>query len=96
MPEGPLRRTWPEVLAAAHRTAGALTVSGAGPGGRVGTLLWNDHTHLDLALAAPLAGAALHPANPRLSDADLEWTIRKAGAKDTPNAEARPPGGPGP
>jgi acyl-CoA synthetase (AMP-forming)/AMP-acid ligase II len=79
MPEGPLRRTWPEVLAAAHRTAGAMTVSGAGPGGRVGTLLWNDHTHLDLALAAPLAGAALHPANPRLSDADLEWTIREAG-----------------
>lgn len=78
MPEGPVRRPWPVVLEDARRTAAALAATGVGAGGRIGTLLWNDHAHLDLAMAAPLAGAALHPANPRLSDADLEWTIRAA------------------
>jgi len=79
MPDGPRRRCWPEVLAAAERTAAALADAGIGRARSVGTLLWNEHAHLDLALAAPMAGAALHPANPRLSDADLEWTIRAAG-----------------
>jgi len=79
MPDGPVRRRWPQVLEDARRTAGALAGAGVGRGDRVGTLLWNDHVHLDLALATPLAGVALHPANPRLSDADLEWTIRAAG-----------------
>ena len=77
-PSGTVRHSWPEIRDRVGHLAASLARAGVRPGDRVGTLLWNDHRHLELAFAVPCLGAAIHPANPRLSDADLEWTIRAA------------------
>ena len=77
-PSGTVRHTWPEVRDRVGHLAASLVRAGIRPGDRVGTLLWNEHRHLELAFAVPCLGAAIHPANPRLPDADLEWTIREA------------------
>ena len=77
-PSGTVRHTWPEVRDRVGHLAASLVRAGIRPGDRVGTLLWNEHRHLELAFAVPCLGAAIHPANSRLPDADLEWTIREA------------------
>ncbi|MFZ9691614.1 MAG: AMP-binding protein [Phycisphaerales bacterium] len=77
-PSGTARHAWPEIRDRVGHLAASLRRAGLAPGDRVGTLLWNEHRHLELAFAVPCLGAALHPANPRLPDADLEWTIRAA------------------
>lgn len=78
MPEGAVRSRWSEVRTRTSRVASAFRGVGVEVGTRVGTLLWNDLRHLEIALALPSMGAVMHPANPRLPDADLAWTIRAA------------------
>jgi acyl-CoA synthetase (AMP-forming)/AMP-acid ligase II len=51
---------------------------GVGAGGRVSSLAWNNHRHLELFYAVTGAGAVLHTANPRLFDEQLIYTINHA------------------
>jgi acyl-CoA synthetase (AMP-forming)/AMP-acid ligase II len=73
---------WRYDFAGLARRAGcaakALQRLGVGPGGRVTSLAWNTHRHLELFYAAPGIGAVLHTANPRLYDEQLAWTINHA------------------
>lgn len=77
--DAPARLDWRSLRARVCGLGAALRSAGVGGGTRVGTLLWNDLPHLELSMAVPLLGAVLHPANPRLSDDDLAWTIAAAG-----------------
>ncbi len=74
-----VRLDWRSLRGRVSALGAALRSAGVGGGTRVGTLLWNDLPHLELSMAVPLLGAVLHPANPRLSDDDLAWTIAAAG-----------------
>lgn len=75
----PARLDWRSLRGRVGRLGAALQRADLGGGARVGTLLWSDLHHLELSMAVPLLGSVLHPANPRLSDDDLAWTIAEAG-----------------
>ena len=62
----------------AAQAAHALTRLGVKSGDRVTSLAWNTHRHLELFYAVPGVGAVLHTANPRLSDAQIVFTINHA------------------
>jgi fatty-acyl-CoA synthase len=63
----------------ARRLAAGLAALGIGPGDRVGTLLWNQHEHLELYFAVPSMGAAIHTLNPRLHPNELTFIAADAG-----------------
>lgn len=60
------------------KLAYALGRLGVRDGERVTSLAWNTHRHMELFFAAPGIGAALHTANPRLSDEQVAYTINHA------------------
>ena len=74
----PTRLDWAALRDRIARLGAALDGAGIGLNARVGTLLWSDLHHLELSFAVPLLGAMLHPANPRLSDDELAYTIAAA------------------
>ncbi|MDT9600736.1 long-chain fatty acid--CoA ligase [Sphingosinicella rhizophila] len=65
----------------AGRAARALAALGIGPGDRVTSLAWNTHRHLELFYGVTGMGAVLHTANPRLSEAQIAYTINHAGSR---------------
>ena len=73
------RTTWSEVGGRARRLASALLGLGLSPGTRVATLCWSHRQHLELYFAAPIAGLALHPLNPRLHADDIAYIATHAG-----------------
>ena len=60
--------------------ARALVARGVGEGDRVALLFPNGATFVELAHAAPRAGAIVVPLNTRLSHDELAWQLRDAGA----------------
>lgn len=60
------------------RLAQALIDLGVRPGDRVATLAWNHHRHLELYMAAPLAGAVLHTLNLRLEADEIAYIVDHA------------------
>jgi fatty-acyl-CoA synthase len=70
-----------EVAARADRLAAGLRSLGVEPGDRVGTYAFNSQEHLEAYYAVPCSGAVLHTLNPRLSTAQVAYTINHAGDK---------------
>lgn len=73
-----VRSNWATVAARAKRLATALTAHGMTQGGRVGTLAWNTHRHLELYYAISGAGAIVHTINPRLFPEQIEYIANHA------------------
>jgi fatty-acyl-CoA synthase len=73
------RTTWTEIGVRSRRLASALLGLGLVRGARVATLCWSHRQHLELYFAAPLAGFALHPLNPRLHVDDIAYIATHAG-----------------
>ncbi|MFO7190979.1 MULTISPECIES: long-chain fatty acid--CoA ligase [Thermocrispum] len=70
--------TYAEYADRVLRLAQALIDLGVRPGDRVATLAWNHHRHLELYLAAPLAGAVLHTLNLRLAADEIAYIVDHA------------------
>ena len=65
--EGDLHRSnWREVARRARQTAQAFARLGLQPGDRVGTLAWNGHRHVEIALATYGSGAIVRALDPHL------------------------------
>lgn len=60
--------------------AQAMQTRGFGLGGRVATLAWNTHRHLEIFYGATGIGTAIHTVNPRLSDEHLRYILNDGGA----------------
>jgi fatty-acyl-CoA synthase len=67
-----------EVADRAVQLAHALASLGVVPGDRVGTLMWNNQTHLESYLAIPSMGAVLHTLNLRLPPEQLLYVANHA------------------
>ncbi len=67
-----------EAAERAERLANALSSLGVGDSDRVGTLLWNNQTHLEAYFAVPGMGAVLHTLNLRLPPEQLAFVINHA------------------
>ena len=81
-PQGPLHRTtWRETHRRARQLANALAHLGVRQGGRVATLAWNTHRHLELYYAVAGSGAVCHTVNPRLFDEQIAWILAHADAQ---------------
>lgn len=61
-----------------RRLSSALAGLGIKHGDRVGTLLWNDHYHMEAYFAAPSMGAVLHTINIRLAPEQIAYIINHA------------------
>ena len=72
------RLTYKEIGERTRRLAGALIDLGVQRGGRVGTLAWNHHRHLEAYFAAPGIGAINHTINIRLSKEHISYIINHA------------------
>nr|WP_083395483.1 long-chain fatty acid--CoA ligase [Rhodococcus koreensis] len=72
------RSTFADIGAEASRLANGLRSIGIDGDARVGTLLWNNRTHLVAYLAVPAMGAVIHSANLRLFPDQLAYTINEA------------------
>lgn len=70
--------TFNEVALRAERLAGALSDLGVSQGDRVGTLAWNNQTHMEAYLGVPSMGAVLHTLNLRLPSDQLVYVINHA------------------
>jgi fatty-acyl-CoA synthase len=79
--EGPIHRTnWAGIERRAQRLALALERLGVRPDGRVATLAWNTHRHLELYYGVSGSGRVLHTVNPRLFPPQIEYIVRDGGA----------------
>ena len=77
--EGDLHRsTYAEVERRARQVAQALARLGCEAGGRVGTLAWNGHRHLELFYGISGSGRVCHTLNPRLHADQIAWIINDA------------------
>ena len=77
--EGDLHRSnYAEVERRARRVAQALARLGVDAGGRVGTLAWNGHRHLELFYGISGSGRVCHTINPRLHADQIAWIINDA------------------
>ncbi|MBP2241063.1 fatty-acyl-CoA synthase [Cytobacillus eiseniae] len=72
------RFTYKEIAARAKRLAESLEKLGVERGGKVGTLAWNHHRHLEAYFAIPCSGAVLHTINIRLSPQHIVYIINHA------------------
>ncbi len=80
MPDRTLHRyTYADMADRAKRLSVALRGLGIESGDRVGTLAWNNYTHLEAYFGVPLSGAVLHTLNLRLHPTDLAYIINHAG-----------------
>jgi fatty-acyl-CoA synthase len=78
-PDGVVRHTWGEIGERARRLAGALDGLGVPRRGRVATLAWNSHRHLELFYGVPCSERVLHTLNARLRPEDLLEMARRTG-----------------
>jgi len=74
-----VRTDYASLAARARRLASALRAEGLGPDSFAGSLAWNTHRHLELFYAVTGIGAVLHTANPRLSPAQITYTVKFTG-----------------
>src|SRR5262245_42722573 len=72
------RYTYGEMIARARRLANALDRLGVSRDGRVATLAWNTHRHLEVYFAAPCSGRVLHTLNIRLFPDQLAYIANHA------------------
>jgi fatty-acyl-CoA synthase len=78
-PDRSVRATdYATVVRRARTLAAALVDSGIQPGDRIGTLMWNQSTHLEAYLGVPASGAVLHTINLRLPPDHLAYVINHA------------------
>jgi fatty-acyl-CoA synthase len=78
-PGGVVHHTWGEIGTRARRVAAALEDLGVPRGGRVATLAWNSHRHLELFYGVPCSDRVLHTLNARLRPEDLVEMARRTG-----------------
>jgi fatty-acyl-CoA synthase len=78
-PDGVVRHTWGEIGARARRLAAALDALVVPRRGRVATLAWNSHRHLELFYGVPCSDRVLHTLNARLRPEDLLEMARRTG-----------------
>ncbi|MGE0584591.1 MAG: long-chain fatty acid--CoA ligase [Flavobacteriaceae bacterium] len=71
----PVRFTFRQINARTKQLANALTKRGLGLGARATTIAWNTHRHLELFYGLTGIGAAIHTANPRLSNDQLAFVV---------------------
>jgi fatty-acyl-CoA synthase len=74
----PHRYKYPDFARRAKALAAGLVRSGVKQGDRVGTLMWNQHAHLECYFAVPVIGAVLHTLNLRLHPDELAYIINHA------------------
>ncbi|WP_051791262.1 long-chain-fatty-acid--CoA ligase [Amycolatopsis jejuensis] len=79
--EGPVERTYAELVTRVRKLASALVRSGVQVGDRVATVAWNTLEHLELFLAVPSIGAVLTPLNVRLHTDELTYILEHAQPK---------------
>ncbi|MBS0561077.1 MAG: long-chain fatty acid--CoA ligase [Proteobacteria bacterium] len=72
------RSTYAEIATRSRRVANMLETLGIAPGGRVATLAWNGHRHLELYYGVTGAGRVLHTVNPRLFHDQLVYIMDHA------------------
>lgn len=78
-PDRSVRHTdYAHVVRRARQLAQAIREEGLDPGDRVGTLMWNEPTHLEAYLGIPVSGAVLHTLNLRLPPDQLAYVINHA------------------
>ena len=78
-PGGVVRHTWGEIGERARRLAAALDALAVPRRGRVATLAWNSHRHLELFYGVPCSDRVLHTLNARLRPEDLLEMAARAG-----------------
>jgi fatty-acyl-CoA synthase len=78
-PAGVVHHTWGEIGERARRLAGALDALAVPRRGRVATLAWNSHRHLELFYGVPCSDRVLHTLNGRLRPEDLVEMARRTG-----------------
>lgn len=71
-------RSWSQIAARARRLSSALDAAGVGPGERVATFAFNSDDHLEQMLGIMASGRVYHALNPRLSTAELTYTLEHA------------------
>lgn len=77
--EGPIHRyTYGGASSRSKKLAKALLQMGVKPGGRVGTLAWNTHRHVEAWYAGSGIGAIIHTINPRLFADQITYIINHA------------------
>ncbi len=67
--------TYTEMYQRVLRLGAALKALGAKIGTKVGVIEWDSHRYLEMYFGIPGIGAILHTINPRLSPADLAYTV---------------------
>ncbi|WP_044507997.1 AMP-binding protein [Gordonia sp. KTR9] len=78
--DGPVRRTYAELLERCRRQAGLLAELGVGPGDRVAVLAPNSAMLLEAHFGVAMAGAVVVTLNTRLAAAELRYIVEHAGA----------------
>lgn len=78
-PDGVARHTWGEIGGRARRLATALDGLAVPRRGRVATLAWNSHRHLELFYGVPCSDRVLHTLNARLRAEDLVAMAARTG-----------------
>ena len=80
--EGGIHRTgYAQLRQRARKLARALSKRGIRPGGRVATLAWNTHRHLECWYGIAGMGAVYHTLNPRLFPDQIAWIANHGGAR---------------
>ena len=78
--DGPVRRTYPELLDRVRRLAAALQAMGVRAGERVAVLSPNAGMALEATFAVPLAGGVLCTLNTRLAAEEIDYILGHCGA----------------
>jgi fatty-acyl-CoA synthase len=78
---GTARLSYSELKAKAEQCAGAMQALGIGKGDKVGILLPNGEDWLALFYGAALIGAVTVPVNTRFKAAEIDYCLKKSGAK---------------
>lgn len=76
--QGLRRTTMGDWLDQVDRIGPLLDQLGISADGRVGTLCWTSHEHLELYIGVPVSGRVLHPINIRLSPDQLAYVVNQA------------------
>lgn len=79
--DGPVRRTYAELLQRCRRQAGLLTELGVEPGDRVAVLAPNSAMLLEAHYGVAMAGGVLVALNTRLAPAELRYIVEHSGAR---------------
>jgi fatty-acyl-CoA synthase len=75
---GTIGASFGQISERVDRLARVLARLGVKPGERVGTLAWNNQSHLELYMAVPCVGAVLHTLNLRLFEDQLRYIVNHA------------------